>query len=415
MDFTNSPAGVAAAKDLGETAAWLVGSGLAGGRVEFILSQFCERLNGSGLRLARAYAAMSTLHPLVRAHGYTWDRRNGGVEHSFFQHSDEVTDAWRQSPFAHMIANEVTTLRRRLTGPDARLDYPVLAEFRDLGLTDWYAQLFDFGFGKSVLSGQIGLVCSLATDRDGGFTEADMASIGALLPVMALAIKSTMSFSLSKTLLATYLGDDPAERVFLGQVRRGSVLSMKGVLFYADLRGFTQLADTLPREAIVELLDGYLDIMTRPVETRGGEVLKFMGDGLIATFGLGKLDQADVCRTALDAAAETQAEIDRFNRERAAQGLPTMQLDLALHLGEVLYGNVGSATRLDFTVVGPAVNETARIETLCKELEEPVLVSASFAAAARHCGARLRSLGLHSLRGVRERTELFALVRAGAG
>lgn len=400
--------------DLARLANWLVETGLQGGRVPDLLGELCRRLNASGLRLARAHVSMTTLHPLVRAYGYTWSRATETVEESEFEHSDEVSEAWRTSPFSHMLDSATLRMRRRLTGPDALLDYPVLAEFRDQGMTEWYAAIFDFGFRVNDLSASaMGLVCSFATDRDGGFSDTDIAFLETILPVMALSVKSIVSFQISRSLLSTYLGRDAADRVFLGQVKRGSVLSTHAVLFFADLQGFTSLADAVPTTELVGMLDDYLDAMTRPVETRGGQVLKFMGDGVLAIFALGEEGRAEVCRTALEAAMQAQTEVAELNRRRAEAGLPGLALDLALHVGEVLYGNVGSATRLDFTVIGPAVNEAARIEALCKDLDRPILVSEDFAAIATHCREQLASLGRHRLRGVSGETELFGLSRPG--
>lgn len=400
--------------DLARLANWLVETGLQGGRVPDVLGELCRRLNASGLRLARAHVSMTTLHPLVRAYGYTWSRATETVEESEFEHSDEVSEAWRTSPFSHMLDSATLRMRRRLTGPDALLDYPVLAEFRDQGMTEWYAAIFDFGFRVNDLSASaMGLVCSFATDRDGGFSDTDIAFLETILPVMALSVKSIVSFQISRSLLSTYLGRDAADRVFLGQVKRGSVLSTHAVLFFADLQGFTSLADAVPTTELVGMLDDYLDAMTRPVEARGGQVLKFMGDGVLAIFALGEEGRAEVCRTALEAAMQAQTEVAELNRRRAEAGLPGLALDLALHVGEVLYGNVGSATRLDFTVIGPAVNEAARIEALCKDLDRPILVSEDFAAIATHCREQLASLGRHRLRGVSGETELFGLSRPG--
>jgi adenylate cyclase len=183
------------------------------------------------------------------------------------------------------------------------------------------------------------------------------------------------------------------------------------VLFYADLRGFTGLADTMPGRDVIGLLDDCFDCMARPVVKRGGEILKFMGDGLLAAFAANRaaVERAAVCSTALDAATEALALIDVLAAARRTAGRRAADLDIALHIGNVLYGNVGTDARLDFTVIGPAVNEAARIEFLCKSLGHNLLVSQAFAAAAGANRERLVSVGRHRLRGVREETELFAL------
>ena len=180
------------------------------------------------------------------------------------------------------------------------------------------------------------------------------------------------------------------------------------MLWYADIRGFTGIADATAGGAVVELLDEVFETITASLRRRGGQVLKFMGDGMLATFQLGEDGGERICREALDAAAESQRALDRLNSARAAAGKPVCDIDLALHIGEVLYGNVGAADRLDFTVIGPAVNEVARIETLCEPLGRRILVSAELAAAGGD-SHRLEALGRHRLRGVREPRAIYAL------
>jgi adenylate cyclase len=211
-------------------------------------------------------------------------------------------------------------------------------------------------------------------------------------------------------LLQAYLGEDAGRRVHAGAVARGSVERMRAVLWFADIRGFTTIADTMPGDVVVDMLDEVFETLTATLRARGGQVLKFIGDGMLATFAVDATNRAETCRRALDAAVEAMQALDALNGTRAAAGKPVAAVDLALHLGEVLYGNVGATDRLDFTVIGPAVNEVARIETLCGTLDRKVLVSAELAAAAAEDGnGRLEPLGRHALRGVREAREIFAL------
>jgi adenylate cyclase len=191
-------------------------------------------------------------------------------------------------------------------------------------------------------------------------------------------------------------------------VERGSVESIRAVLWFADMRGFTMLADSTVGLEVIELLDEVFETLTAPLRLCGGQVLKFMGDGMLAILPLLAETQAETCRDAMDAAREAMRALDRVNRARAETSKPVAEVDLALHIGEVLYGNVGAADRLDFTVIGPAVNEAARIETLCEPLGRKVLVSAEFAAAAGSCNG-LQPLGHHRLRGVREPRAIYGL------
>jgi adenylate cyclase len=190
---------------------------------------------------------------------------------------------------------------------------------------------------------------------------------------------------------------------------RGSVDTLHAVLWYADIRGFTPLGDSAPGPAVVELLNDVFEILTASLRARGGQVLKFIGDGMLATFPFEAADRTETCARALDAAIEAMRNIDALNASRTARGAPVAAVDLALHLGDVLYGNVGATDRLDFTIIGPAINEAARIEALCEPLGRAVLASAEFVDGMTAADRRLESLGRHSLRGVRDPKEIFAL------
>ena len=235
-----------------------------------------------------------------------------------------------------------------------------------------------------------------------------MALLKAALPALSLAVMSYAGHTIASSLLAAYLGDDAGRRVHSGAIERGSAESLRAVLWYADIRGFTGIADVTAGDATVELLNEVFETLTASLRRRGGQVLKFMGDGMLATFPLGEEGGEKICREALDAAAETQRALDRLKSVRALAGKPAAEVDLALHIGEVLYGNVGAADRLDFTVIGPAVNEVARIETLCEPLGRRILVSAELAVAAGD-SHRLEPLGSHRLRGVSEPRAIYAL------
>jgi adenylate cyclase len=284
----------------------------------------------------------------------------------------------------------------------------VLEAFFAQGATDYFAQLFSFGEDGDRSQGT-GVVYSFAADRAGGLSDDDTVLLGATLPALSLAMKAHAGHVIASALLRTYLGEQTGRRVHAGAVERGSVEGINAVLWFADIRGFTPTADTSPGPVVIELLNGVFETMAAALRSRGGEILKFMGDGMLATLPFAAADRAKACRDALDAAAETTLQLENFNRTRAATGLPPVAVDLALHIGEVLYGNVGAADRLDFTVIGPAVNEVARIEALCQPLRNAVLFSADFAHALAEGDARLVSLGRYKLRGVREEKEIFGL------
>ncbi|WIM12182.1 adenylate/guanylate cyclase domain-containing protein [Enhydrobacter sp.] len=396
---------------------WLVGAGLRSLPFEELIDGFARRLNDAGIAAARLFVGMDTLHPLVRARSVIWDRSEGPATHYEFQHIEIDAPIIAQSPFAAMLRQGIERQQLDLTLPAVEGEPPVFAELRDAGMTEWLGRTFPLGESTPRLptphvaeaAGQLWLVCSVSTDRSGGFVESDIKRLDAILPLFALAVKATTARWIGQGLLASYLGIDPAARVFAGTVQRGEVLGVEAVLFYADLRDFTGFADRLPPRELIGLLDECFECMVRPLTRHGGEVLKFLGDGLLAIFSTERRRRDETCALALTAASEALDLMDLLAAKRVGAGQPTPSLDIALHVGEVLYGNVGADARLDFTVIGPAVNEAARIELLCKELGRNLLVSQAFAAAAGRSRDHLASLGRHRLRGVSEETELFTL------
>jgi adenylate cyclase len=396
-----------------ETHIWAVREGLRGAGSEALFDGYCQRLVVNGVPLWRAHAAMQTLHPQWDGYGFTWRRDLNAIHPEQYAHNVEEEPIWVQSPFYDLIrraraGEDEPSIRRRVEeGPEQR-DFPVLVEFFDMGATDYFGQLFSFGEDGDRSQGT-GVVYSFTTDRKGGFSDDDMNLVQATLPALSLAMKADAGHVIASGLLGTYLGEDAGRRVHAGAVQRGSVHSLTAVLWYADIRGFTKTSDSAPGPAIIDLLNDVFETLTASLRIRGGQVLKFVGDAVLATFSLYEADAAEICRRALDAAAEATAGFEALNATRAAAGLAIVSVDIALHLGEVLYGNVGATDRLDFTVIGPAVNEVARMEALCEPLDRKVLVSAEFVAAMRGDDSRLESLGRHNLRGVREAKEIFAL------
>ncbi len=396
-----------------ETHIWAVREGLRGAVAYNLFDGYCQRLVIHGTALWRAHAAMETLHPQWHGYGYTWRRDLNAIEPEQYAHGSEEGPDFLSSPLNHLIrrareGEANPSMRRRLeSGPDQR-DFPALEEFFALGATDYLAHLYIYGVDGDRSQGT-GIVYSFATDRKGGFREDDATLIDATLPALSLAMKAHAGHVIASGLLATYLGQDAGRRVHYGAVTRGSVEKLRAVIWYADMRGFTAFSDSAPGPAVIDLLNDVFEILTDALRPRGGQVLKFIGDGLLATFSFEDADCAGACRRALEAAVEAMQKLDETNQNRAAGGSALASVDLALHIGDVLYGNVGATDRLDFTVVGPAVNEVARIEALCQPLERSILVSPEFAAAAAESGFRFEPLGRHALRGVREPKEIFAV------
>jgi adenylate cyclase len=394
---------------------WAVRQGLLGTAAAELFDGFCQRLVVAGVPLWRGFATMRTLHPQWGGYGYTWRRDLNAIEPAQYRRIE--APSWLNSPFAYLMRQAKTVagegqswlhLRRHLTGPEAQLDFPALEELAAAGASDYFAEIVRFGRDDDPSRGT-GIAYSFATDRVGGFQDDDLALLQAVLPVVSLAMMAHAGHAIASSLLAAYLGGDAGRRVHSGAIERGSVESVHAVLWYADIRGFTAIAEANPGDAVVELLNEIFETLTAPLRRCRGEVLKFLGDGMLAGFPLPAATREEACRDALDAAAEAMHALDRLNGARSEAGKPVAEVDLALHIGEVLYGNVGAVDRLDFTVIGPAVNEVSRIETLCEPLGRKVLVSAELAAAIGD-SHRLEPLGCHQLRGVRDPVAVFALL-----
>src|SRR4029077_16047150 len=384
---------------------WAVREGLRRAPAAAVFEDFCRRLGAAGVPLWRAFVGMRTLHPQWAGYTYTWWRDRDVVDPSPREHGEAYDQDLRESPYTYLRDTALgggvpQRLRRRLAGSGARHDFAVLEQLAIAGGTDYLAELIPVGMATEAFPDS-GLGFSFATDHPEGFSDDDLHLIEAVLPAVSLAIVSDAEHTMAAGLLAAYRGGVAGRRVHAGVVERGSVESIRAVLWYADVRGFTPIADATPGPVLVEMLDDIFETLAAPLRRHRGEVLKFLGDWMLASFAFVDATRDETCSHALAVATEAMRGLDRLNADRARMGKPIATVDLALHLGEVLYGNVGAMDRLDFTVIGPAVNEVARIETLCEPLGHRVLVSAELAAAAGN-RIQLEPLGAHLLRGGRE-------------
>jgi adenylate cyclase len=274
-----------------------------------------------------------------------------------------------------------------------------------MGGTDYCAMIVRLGEGQW-LGAMRGMVASWLTDAPGGFDGDALDRIEALMPALATCLVQRSMQRSVRALLSTYLGDDAAVRVLDGNVVRGRAETIRTVVWFSDLVGYTRIADTHGAGVVLELLNDYAGAQVEAIEMHGGHVLKFIGDAILAIF---PGDEADACTRALDAVVEQRRRLAVVTAARAAQGKPTSDAQVALHRGEVLYGNVGSARRLDFTVLGPAINEASRIEALCSSLDQAVIVSSAFRDACGDARSRLLSLGRYALKGVARPQELWTV------
>ena len=410
--------------DLADLPQWLVERGMVGLPLDEQIAGFCEKVSESGFPIKRVQMGMSTLHPKYGSHTFLWRAGTDKIEHTRYERAQSSHDFYLKSPIHYMRSKGLLSLRRRIDGDKAD-EFPLFRDLRSEGLVDYAASLvpFDRRQVEAIASGSDtasdkysggrgvdGVFFSCATDRPEGFDDAQLAQVNRSLPYLALSVKSRLTYDIANTVLGTYLGDDAGHRVLTGAIERGSAKAIRAIIWFSDLRGFTKLTDTLPRDLLVEALDDYLEAMAEPVHDHKGQVLKIMGDGLLATFDLTGREDSAACREALAAAAKLRTAIPTFNETRKAAGKPVMDFGLALHMGEVFYGNIGASDRLDFTVIGPAVNEASRIQALCRSLDRNILVSSTFKESA-NSEHGLESLGFHSLRGVRKPQELFGLVK----
>ncbi len=402
---------------------WLVERGMQGLPLGDQIAGFCQKVFDSGFPMKRVSMGMYTLHPRYGSHTFLWQPGVEAIEHTPQERAVLSRDVYLKSPVHHMRSRGLLSLRRRLDSGDTD-EFVLFPKLRAEGLVDYAAYIVPYESRQAEAmpkrTGTIsdpyspgraldGIFFSCATDRPEGFDDGQLGQVIQALPYLALSVKSRLTYDVASTVLETYLGKDAGHRVLTGAIERGTAEAIRAVIWFSDLRGFTRLTDSLPRDVLMETLDDYLEAMARPVQENRGQILKFMGDGLLATFDLTGRDEAAVCKEALTAAAQLRDDLPVFNEERRTAGKPVMDFGLALHLGEVLYGNIGASERLDFTVVGPAVNEASRLQALCRPLERSVLISSTLRDSAGESAADLVSLGFHALRGVREPHELFTL------
>ena len=390
-----------------EISEWIVRAALAGTNEVEIVVGVCQRLSSAGVSLVRSSVATNLLDPTLDARVVLWIRGQGALEEAVTRTDDSLANEdWTRSPFFFLIESRQPSLRRRLDATYRRGEFPLLDGFRDQGVTDYVA--FAERVGESVLLGEgEGMVSSWTTDAPAGFSDAQVEMLAEIMPALTLAFMLRTTNRAARTLITTYLGSDAAERVLAGNIVRGRAQAIRAIVWYSDLIGFTRISDTASPEVVLALLNDYAEAQVEEIEAHGGHVLKFIGDGILAIFP--DDDTTRACKRALDAATNLRRRIAALNERRQAAGLPVTDTHLALHVGELLYGNLGSPRRLDFTVLGSAVNEAARIESLCGSLEQTVIVSWAFAEAAGEARSLLVSLGRYAMKGIARPQELFTL------
>jgi adenylate cyclase len=392
-----------------EFLAFLSDAGLRAFSEVDLLRGFCERLHSAGVPIVRALVLIDTLHPVHEGHVFRWRREGEPFEPvtEYGREGGETARKWAVSPFHHLLVSGETEVRRRLARGETA-EFPVLKELRSEGQTDYLAVIHRFAEGA--VGEMDGVYSSWSTDEPEGFDEPQLAFLRQLLPILALALKCVSLGRVAETLVTTYLGRDAGQRVLSGRIARGVAERISAVLWYSDLRGFTRITEAAAPHEIIPFLNDYANAIISAVHDAGGDVLKLIGDGALAIFTAE--DPSAACACALKAETLMRARVQAVSEDRSVHARPTADAYLGLHVGEVFYGNIGSEDRLDFTVVGPAVNEVSRIAALCRSVEKDVLVSSTFASTARPDDrARLASVGRYALRGVEKPQDLFTLER----
>ena len=370
---------------------WLLNERQRRTRSTLVFDQCCRRLAEVGVPLDRATFHSPELHPQIISRAIYWDPSGGGALEVDRKHGIEETHFYQDSPIKPIYEGGAA-IRRAIGRPDCPLDFPIVEELKEKGFTDYTIRPLPFSTGRIN-------ALSFATRHPDGFSDLDIATIDAVLPALGAILEVRHVRRTARSLLDVYVGPRSGGQILSGAIKRGSGEVINAVLWYCDLRNFTELSERLPIDALIELLDEYFEHMASPVEARGGEVLKFIGDSLLAIFPISEeaMDPTTACRGAIAAAEEALTGLAGLNQRRKAAGQPGLRCGIALHMGDVMYGNVGAPNRLDFTVIGPAVNLVTRIEAMTRDLDPPIVISREVAAKSnRAC----RSLGQHRFKGI---------------
>ena len=379
-----------------KVADWLTKSSLAGDDLETMVRGFCERLAAAGLPLVRVHLSFSMLHPLYDALGFTWERGRGMEVQGFRKASGLPSDRFLNSPYFYLLNNRLEHLRRRID-LDAPSEFPIFDDLKSMGVTDYMAFVHSFSLESSQ-----GMIGSWATDAPNGFSESAIAALLRIENHLAVAAKMAVLNKLADNMLTTYLGGDAGKRVLNGQIKRGEGDTIRAALVMADMRGSTRLAETAGREGYIDTLNQFFDAIAAPFNRNGGQILSFLGDGFLAVYPCerhrGPSEVA--CQAALAAAFKARARVAELNDQRRRDGKEEIGYGIGLHVGNVMFGNVGLTDRLTFSAFGSAVNEVQRLQLLTKKYPQPLIASKDFSTYA---GGGWLTLGTEKLAGVKQK------------
>jgi adenylate cyclase len=393
---------------IGEIESWLIDESLGDPDIVELFGALCMRLHAVGIPLERAALSWPTLHPLFRAEQIYW-RLGEGSELEQFRHDAMSTGTFESSPFHHVLIHRLDRLRRRLMGPEALIDFPVLEDLRAKGFTDYLMtttafQIADVG---SFRGGDSGIMASWATRRDDGFSNPDIEALSRIQRIFAVACHSSIQKRVMTNLAEAYLGRTAARQVLEGLMHRGGGERIRAVVWYSDLRDSTRLSNRMDPDAYLDLLKAYYDCTAQMVIDEGGEILEFIGDAVLAIFPIrGETAGPEAVRAATRAMERALDMRDAMVPEREAKGIDgNLRFSVSMAVGEVMFGNIGVPTRLTFSAIGPAVNMVARIDDLTKDIGRAVVVTRDVAAVDP---GRWISVGRHPLRDFETPVELYA-------
>jgi adenylate cyclase len=396
-----APERVEAPTGVNPLAGWLMQEASGAESTPDLVYKFCRGLIEYGIPIFRFRLIIRTLHPQLFARVFTWSKGDHEISELSADRSIVDAEQFSNSPFAPILEG-AGGVRRRLDTANPQLDYPVLKDLIEEGATDYVAMPLVFS------DGQVNAF-SISSERPGGFSTDDLGYIYKIIPIFSRLVEMHYLKRMAVTLLDTFLGQQTGERVMNGLVQRGDGEDIHAVIWFCDLRNSTPLSESMERKAYLDMLNQFLEAMADSVLEAGGEVLRFIGDAALAIFPIDEYDAGGRCEATGRAVSAARAAVGRMHdvkAERAKMGQDAIGYGIGLHFGDVTYGNIGSESRLEFTVIGPAANETARIESLTKTLDRTVLMSDEF----RQCFPDgLVSMGRHALRGVAEEHELFTL------
>ena len=366
-------------------------------RSDFVL-QLGHQLVASGAPVERLLLTIQTLNPEIAATSNTWMKSTDSIVDYSAQHGMLKTDRYIGSPMQQLFDTEKRVRQRLDQLPEGA--HAAYTELADDGFTDYLALpiLFSWGLGSALI---------LSTKCVQGFSHNDIENFRILRNYLAPIIEVYSLRYLSKSLMNTYLGKRTGEKVLSGMVQRGDADVINAALWFSDLRDFTHLTETLPTQQVLEMLNEYFEFVAAAVTARGGEILRFIGDAMLIVFPIDDdMCRETACNAAIDSAIDAQSTLASLNHQRRRHGQPEIKFGVGLNVGEVVYGNVGAPNRLDFTVMGPTVNRTARLESLTKTLGCNILFSKEFSELIDTPSSYL---GLHEMKGIAEPQAVFAV------